>query len=134
MVSEATTAEAVASVSVTILPAIAGAVLPSVCVASEPPAGVFFTVNALFARLAAAARSSLKTSTRFVSAACADTRRGAAASTVWSDNAGCARWPRPALICSAGSVCLNLMVPPFRSTLSAAHARPSWSSSPAATV
>ena len=64
---------AVARVRVTVFPLMTGAtVVLSVTVASEPPDGVFFTVKALLASEAAAARSSSKVMTRDVPFAAAD--------------------------------------------------------------
>ena len=71
------TADAVASVSVTVLPEIDGAVLLSVCVVPPLP---FFTVKALFASDAAAASSSLNVITSDVPFTVAETSDGATVS------------------------------------------------------
>ena len=74
------TAEAVASVSVTVLPEIEGAVLLRVSVVSAPPDGVFFTVKAPFASDAAAPSSSLNDITSDVPFTVASTNVGATVS------------------------------------------------------
>ena len=71
---------AVPRVRVTVFPLMTGAVALSVTVASEPPDGVFFTVKALLASEAAAARSSSKVMTRDVPFAAADSNEGAVVS------------------------------------------------------
>ena len=73
------TADAVASVSVTVLPKIDGTVLLSVCVVPPLP---FFTVKALFASDAAAPSSSLNVITSDVPFTVASTNVGAALSSL----------------------------------------------------
>ena len=68
-----------ASVSVTVLPEITGAVLLSVRVVCEP-LGPFFTVKAELARLPAAPRSSLRVITSVVPLTVAEANVGAAVS------------------------------------------------------
>ena len=74
---------AVPRVRVTVFPLMTGAtVVLSATVASEPPDAVFFTVKALLAREAAAARSSSKVMTREAPFAAADANAGAVVSAV----------------------------------------------------
>ena len=84
-------ATAAARVRVTVAPLMAGEPL-RITVPSEPPAGVFFTSNALLARFAAAARVSSKVSTREAPLTAAELTVGAvlsasAVAVTWSDQA-----------------------------------------------
>ena len=71
---------AVASVSVTVRPAMTGAVAPSATGPTVPSRGVRLTANAAFARLAAAARVSSKVMTSDVPFTVADANAGAVVS------------------------------------------------------
>ena len=71
---------AVARVRVTVFPLMTGAVVLSMTGASVPFNGVFFTVKALLAREAAAARSSSKVMTSEAPFAAADANAGAVVS------------------------------------------------------
>ena len=61
-------------------------------------------------------RSSLKASVSVlvVLTTIGDSKVGFAVSTLWSGKAPCAACARAAFTCSAGSVCINLIVPPLR--------------------
>ena len=115
--------------SVTTAPAIDG--VPLRLTASSPPTdGVFFTVNAAFARLAAAARASLKVTVSAVPfTAALDTVGGRNPDTWWLALAVTAAWVSVASLPDASS-----MSPPFSSSAFAATAMPSGSASPSATV
>ena len=75
-------------------------------------------------------RSSLKISVSVlvVLTTIADSRVGFAVSTLWSGKASCAACARAAFTCSAGSVRINLIVPPLRLSELAHQETPSWSS------
>ena len=118
---------ALASVSVTVRPLIAGAPL-RLTVVSLPPA-VFFTVKAAFARPAAAPSVSLKVRVSAVPETDAPDTVGADPSTLWlvlAATAACAR--------AAAAPAPERSVPPFASSVFATTATPALDASPAATV
>ena len=125
--SVATTAAA--SVSVTVVPLIAGATVPLRETVCSVPARVRFTVNDPLARLAAAPRSSSKVSVSVAPETDALDTVGRSPSTVWLALAATAAW-----VSVAAFEAPSAMAPPLSASAFAPTAIPSLSASPSATV
>ena len=119
---------AAARVRLTVAPLIAGVPLKET-VCSLPPAGVFFTVNAVLAKLAAAPSASSKVSVRVVPSTAALLSVGRSPSTLCADCAASAVW-----VSVASFEDPSAMAPPLSASAFAATAIPSLSASPSATV
>ena len=104
----------------TTLPAIDGIPL-RLTVSSAPPDGVFFTVNAEFARCAAAPSASSKVRMSSASVTAAAPSVGRTASTRWPEPSTTGAWVSVASLPDA-----SLMSPPLSSSASAGTPKPGF--------